>query len=135
MHKNHRIDFQGWQPVDNRLLNTLDSNSYMPEASTGARWAHLMSTSWSKSKHKEYTTPIADEEEETKGEKKPADTNMIEEKKEKAMNAPEVGQKRTFQEAELDMKEAPAETEVKPEIPTAEVIEEKNDVQDVTESE
>ena len=96
MHKNHRIDFHGWQPVDNRLLNTLDSNSYMPDSSTGGNTLHPMSTNWSKSKHKEYAAPLVDQVEETKGEVKPADNSAIEETKEEAKSAPEVGKKRTF---------------------------------------
>jgi len=55
-----------------------------------------MSTNWSKSKHKEYTAPIADEDEETKGEKKPVDTSVIEETKEEVKSETEVGKKRTF---------------------------------------
>ena len=96
MHKNHRIDFAGWQPVDNRLQNTLDSNSFMPDSASGARWSHPMQATWAKSKHKEFTAPITEDKEESKGEKKEPDTSAIEESKEEAKSAPEIGKKRTF---------------------------------------
>ena len=68
----------------------------MPDATTGARTLHPMSTNWSKSKHKEYAAPLVDQTEEAKGEMKVADNSAIEETKEEVKSASEVGKKRTF---------------------------------------
>ena len=55
-----------------------------------------MQATWAKSKHKEFTAPIIEDKEESKGEKKQPDTSAIEESKDQAQSAPEIGKKRTF---------------------------------------